>query len=777
MRSVKRLLSLLVLMVGVLLATAVAHIAAQDNPTPPPPDTGLDSGKPVLTLSGDPYEQVIADQPAQPEVAPASVTAAPTITVWHEADIAFRGNPQTWLNILGNISGVGPTNVELTYRLNNTGNFIPLSLGPDKRRLAQNGDFNIELPYNALNNGSNSVEIRAKNINSNEEATKTITFNYSAGFNWPKTYTADWGSANDIYDVAHVVDGQWTIEAGGTLRPLDVATGTTPVLDYDRLVAMGDSSWTDYEATVPITIHAIDDPDGFKAPSYGPGIGLIMRWNGHYQEVSEQPRVGWHKLGALAWYRWAKDGNGNISAGMQLLGYSYDGVINYPSGGNVLMENPNVQLNYGQEYMLKMQAQSTGAESTIYRMRVWRANQTEPTDWQLVGEVNDPDAPTSGSLLLVAHHVDVSFGDVSVKPLTAVRYTLTTNSSSGGSVQASPDLADYAAGQEVELTANATPGYQFTGWTGDLTGNQNPATVVMDSNKSITATFSQANTPVSDDFNNCTLSPIWTFVNPGSDGSAIANGTQLELFVPGGSAHDLYPGSNKNAIRVMQYAANGDFTAVVKFDSVLDPANKYQMQGLLVQQDNNNFIRFDFYSDGSKLNVYYVAVKNNVVTQQESKVLSNNMSFMRIKRVGNEWTQEYSSNGSSWQTNTATFTEVLAVSQVGIFGGNQTSNKAHTVLADYFFNAESPIANEDALGLTINKTGQGSVKVTPATYKCGQTVTLEALPKAGWLFTNWSGDITGSQNPRSFTYEVGMEITAVFRKADFNLYLPVIQRN
>ncbi len=61
--------------------------------------------------------------------------------------------------------------------------------------------------------------------------------------------------------------------------------------------------------------------------------------------------------------------------------------------------------------------------------------------------------------------------------------------SGGGSVTRNPDKTSYAPGESVTLTAAAAPGWQFTGWSGDLTGTQNPVSVVMNANKTITATF------------------------------------------------------------------------------------------------------------------------------------------------------------------------------------------------------------------------------------------------------------------------------------------------
>ena len=59
----------------------------------------------------------------------------------------------------------------------------------------------------------------------------------------------------------------------------------------------------------------------------------------------------------------------------------------------------------------------------------------------------------------------------------------------GGSVTKSPDKASYNHGETVSLQAFADTGYNFVNWTGDVSGSSNPATIVMDADKSVTANF------------------------------------------------------------------------------------------------------------------------------------------------------------------------------------------------------------------------------------------------------------------------------------------------
>lgn len=63
-----------------------------------------------------------------------------------------------------------------------------------------------------------------------------------------------------------------------------------------------------------------------------------------------------------------------------------------------------------------------------------------------------------------------------------------------GTVNKTPDQEIYNHGTEVTLTATPASGYEFSSWSEDATGNDNPLTITMDANKNITANFTQVNT-------------------------------------------------------------------------------------------------------------------------------------------------------------------------------------------------------------------------------------------------------------------------------------------
>jgi hypothetical protein len=313
---------------------------------------------------------------------------APDIDIWYGREQFFGqiGNPQPWVNILGNVSdpnGVG----SLVYSLNG-GPSNSLQMGPDDKRLAQLGDFNIEMDYHDLQSGQNIVVITATDTQGHS-STEIVAVQYEAGNVWPLPYTIDWSTTAKIQDVAQVVDGQWELETA-SVRPV--------VLDYDRLIAVGDLTWTDYEIAVPVTIHGFD-PSGFAPPSNGPGVGLLLRWPGHSGDFPL--REEYRPYGALGFYRYAQVGSNFLQ-----LEANFDGEL----------DRQDRTLQNEVTYIFKMRVETVPGVGGLYSFKVWPQSDTEPPGWDVSGQEHLTD-PQNGSILLIAHHVDASFGSVSIVPL------------------------------------------------------------------------------------------------------------------------------------------------------------------------------------------------------------------------------------------------------------------------------------------------------------------------------------------------------------------------
>jgi exo-beta-1,3-glucanase (GH17 family) len=74
-------------------------------------------------------------------------------------------------------------------------------------------------------------------------------------------------------------------------------------------------------------------------------------------------------------------------------------------------------------------------------------------------------------------------------------YTLTIDVAGQGTTSPLPGSHDYPEGTEVSITANSAEHWEFSHWSGDLTGTQNPAQITMDSDKSVTAIFTEEAPP------------------------------------------------------------------------------------------------------------------------------------------------------------------------------------------------------------------------------------------------------------------------------------------
>jgi len=542
--------------------------------------------------------------------------APPIIDIWDGFNQTFGtiGLPQRQINILGNVSDSDGI-ASLTYSLNG-GPQKSLSLGPDTRRLLLPGDFNVELFDGELKHGTNQVVITAKDT-LDETTNATVTVNYYRDKVWPLPYETNWETAASINDQAEVIDGKWVYDSQkGGIRPVEIG--------YDRMVAIGDMAWKDYEVVAEITIHSIDE-GGYDPPSYGPGIGLLLRWNGHTDDPVPdwQPKTGWWPLGAIGWYRWQPD----HSARLEILGNQGVDLATDLSGRPLLFDTL---------YNFKMRVETTVGGS-VYRLKVWQVNELEPPDWDLSG-VSAADDPTHGSLVLFAHHVDATFGKVTVIPL----------------------------------------------------GDQPiPSTIQ------------------SDDFNETSLNTdVWTFVNPVGDGAYSITGVNtsdawLNISVPAGSDHDLLVGENR-APRIMQSVNDTDFDVEAKFESGL--FRKYQMQGIVIQEDTNHYLRIEFLSDGIVTKAYTANLidPKEVYTDVEIGLRSIAPLYMRVSRNGNRWILSLSLDGSGW-TPYRTFPLKMVVNSIGVYAANAIgiTSPAFNGQVDYFFNRDTPIQPEDVSNLYL----------------------------------------------------------------------------
>ena len=79
----------------------------------------------------------------------------------------------------------------------------------------------------------------------------------------------------------------------------------------------------------------------------------------------------------------------------------------------------------------------------------------------------------------------------------------------------------------------------------------------------------------------------------------------------------------------------------------------------------------------------------------------------------------------------------------------------------------SPPTTKHTLSVQASPSNGGSVAKSPdqTQYAAGTVVTLTATPAAGYTFSQWQGDATGSTNPTTITMNANKTVTAVFAPA------------
>lgn len=565
---------------------------------------------------------------------------APAIDVWYGdvQHVGATGHTQQWANVLGRVTDPDGDVASLTWSLNG-GPEQPLTIGDDHPRLLQPGDFNVEIDRGDLVAGENEVVITATDRAGNE-AQRTVTLVHHPGTTWPLPTRVEWAGATRPTDVVDVVDGRWSVTPEGVRND---------VSGYDRLLAVGDVTWTDYEIEVPVTVHSLYANDG--------AVGFFLRWTGHTEapphQPGMQPRAGWRPSGALAWYR-------------GLYGHPPRVEISSADEDVLAADQSGFSLTPGQTYLFRASVQRT-AQGDRYRMTVVPAGQPEGAG-VTVEALDTTFAKANGSALLIAHRAQVTFGDVVVTEV-------------GGEAPPPPANRPPIVVDDVAATTAGTPVVIDV-----LANDSDPDGALVPS----TVTVSVDNDPepppsggglVSDEFSSASLGSWWSWFDPVGDGSVVATGSHVELSVPAGVSHDLWTGALR-APRLLQAAEDTDFTVEVKVDSAVSSA--YQMQGLVVQEDAQNLIRFEVHHDGGSPRFFVATIDGGSASARANRAAPAGAPYwLRIAREGDVWTLSGSGDGVSW-TQVASFSFDLSVAQVGLFVGNHTPSPAHTARFDHF---------------------------------------------------------------------------------------------
>ena len=203
--------------------------------------------------------------------------------------------------------------------------------------------------------------------------------------------------------------------------------------------------------------------------------------------------------------------------------------------------------------------------------------------------------------------------------------------------------------------------------------------------------------PVSDEFNESSLNTnLWTVRTPVGGTVALSNG-ELVLTVPGGSNHDAFVPA-LDAVQLVQTVSNADFDVAVKIDSTLLASAIYGGQGLMVEGDAKDYIRYEVAATGSISLVAATITSGTQTTQINATPFSGYAvpTYLRLQRVGTSYNALWSSDGVNWNS-AGSFNNSLVVTGLAPYAWNYNSSPSNapaiTAKFDWFHNVNTIAAS------------------------------------------------------------------------------------
>ncbi|MFW6222178.1 MAG: InlB B-repeat-containing protein [Bacteroidota bacterium] len=310
--------------------------------------------------------------------------------------------------------------------------------------------------------------------------------------------------------------------------------------------------------------------------------------------------------------------------------------------------------------------------------------------------------------------------------------TLTFSISGSGSIEVTPapyseNKFVYNTGTELTLVPKAAPLFQFDGWSGDIPeGSENdyPLVITLDSSTSITATF----TPIPP---GGAIYAVAAGVE-GNDRYTATDGTIFfsdEEYVNGGRTWSPDPplpsisGTDDEELFQTERVYS-----VLAYDFPIPPGN-YQIEmgfSELFFTSNNKRV-FDVLAEGQ-------VIVDNLDIHSE---VGANAAYVTISDTINVTDGNLDID----------FNDIKDQPKVSYIKILQTSDS---------------VGNVFTLSTSVNISGSGTVSPSSGVFYQGQNTTITATANAGFKFSNWSGDISDTDNPVTILMDTNKTITANF---------------
>ena len=584
-----------------------------------------------------------------------------------------------------------------------------------------------------------------------------------------KTITNNYNSTHGRVLAYDTLLGNTTASGSGILATITfnaLSVGDTTLHESDT--KLGDENIPPQpidHTTIDGTVHV----QGFTLTVSTVGSGYVNLNNTgpyyHYEEVvtlTAVPIVGW------SFQSWS--GNltgptnpaflvitGNMSVTATFTQDQYTLVVTVVGGGSV-SENPS-QATY-----------------------VWGTNVTlaasASVGWSFAGWSGD----ASGSANPIS--VNMTSNKSVNATFTQTVYALTISVAGQGNVNLN-DSGPYYYGDVVLLTAAAAVGWSFDHWSGDLGGSVNPTTILINGDKSVTATFTQIEYTL-------TVSAVGSgIVNLNNSGPYHYGDIILITAVPAiGWSFDHWSGNligivnPANLFIIGNMSVTATFTqdqytlvvTVVGGGSVSEnPSQATYVWGTNVTLTANASVSWTFagWSGDASGSVNPISV--NMTSNKSVNATFTQITYTLTVNVVGQGSVTLNNTGPYHFGDAVLLTATAAVGWSfdhwsGDLGGS-TNPGTLTITRNMTVNAQFT----DTYTLTVDVGGSGSVnRNSTGPYHYGDVVRLTAVPAAGWFFDHWTGDLSGYANPATLTITGNKSVTAWFDKIIYTLKVSIV---
>jgi len=328
-----------------------------------------------------------------------------------------------------------------------------------------------------------------------------------------------------------------------------------------------------------------------------------------------------------------------------------------------------------------------------------------PTGW---GSTTMPRASTGSTIVRTDVAIDTNtYADWTTAannghPQTQRRYTLTIVAGEGGTTNPTAATYTYYEGDTVEIEATASTGYRFDYWSDDASGSTNPVSLLMNGNKTVTANFMRQYTLTIAAGEGGTTNPA-----PGTYSYDTGTVVALEGVALAGYRFSNWSGDASGEVNPTSVTMDGDKTVTANF------IRQYTLTIAVTEGGTTNPKPGTYtYDAGTRLRIVATALHGYRFAYWSGRASGTSSSIVIMmngnKRVTAHFIQGYT--------------------------------------------------------LTISAGMGGTTNPVPGiyTYDLGTSVSIKAIPAAGYEFAAWDSAASGSANPVKIVIDGNKTIKASF---------------